>query len=108
MSPSSQADDQRLDDIRPPSVSGSVGKADRSRRDAAGRKARPAPGHANTKLLAALNELVFQTIPAFRAKFGNGRFRLFFRYDAGARIIIFAWVNDDTTLPTHGAKNRRL
>src|SRR5690606_672866 len=80
--------------------------------------------NANTKLLAALNKLVFQTIPAdptatvyrqgstlggahkhwFRAKFGNGRFRLFFRYDSTAKIIIFAWVNDETTLRTYGAK----
>jgi toxin YhaV len=80
--------------------------------------------NANTKLLAALGKLVFQTIPAdptatiyrqgstlgaghkhwFRAKFGNGRFRLFFRYDTGAKIIIFAWVNDETTLRTYGAK----
>ncbi|RUM07431.1 type II toxin-antitoxin system YhaV family toxin [Rhizobium chutanense] len=80
--------------------------------------------NANTKLLAALNKLVFQTIPAdptatvyrqgstlggghkhwFRAKFGNGRFRLFFRYDSSAKIIIFAWVNDETTLRTYGAK----
>lgn len=79
---------------------------------------------ANTKLLAALNKLVFQAIPAdpsatvyrqgstlgdaykhwFRAKFGNGRFRLFFRYDSTAKVIIFAWVNDDTTLRTYGAK----
>ncbi|MGS0649154.1 type II toxin-antitoxin system YhaV family toxin (plasmid) [Komagataeibacter nataicola] len=79
---------------------------------------------ANTKLLAALSKLVFQTIPAdptatvyrqgstlgvahrhwFRAKFGNGRFRLFFRYDSTAKIIIFAWVNDETTLRTYGAK----
>ncbi|MGE3708528.1 MAG: type II toxin-antitoxin system YhaV family toxin [Hyphomicrobiaceae bacterium] len=80
--------------------------------------------NASTKLLAALNKLVFQTIPAdptatvyrqgstlgeahkhwFRAKFGNGRFRLFFRYDSTAKIIIFAWVNDETTLRTYGAK----
>ncbi|MBV5263901.1 type II toxin-antitoxin system YhaV family toxin [Pinisolibacter aquiterrae] len=80
--------------------------------------------HASTKLLAALGKLVFQTIPAdptatiyrqgstlgddhrhwFRAKFGNGRFRLFFRYDTGAKVIIFAWVNDETTLRTYGAK----
>lgn len=80
--------------------------------------------NASTKLLAALNKLVFQTIPAdptatvyrqgttlgeahkhwFRAKFGNGRFRLFFRYDSAANIIIFAWVNDETTLRTYGAK----
>lgn len=80
--------------------------------------------NANTKLLAALNKLVFETIPAdptatvyrqgstlgddykhwFRAKFGNGRFRLFFRYDSTAKVIIFAWVNDETTLRTYGAK----
>lgn len=80
--------------------------------------------NASTKLLAALNKLVFQTIPAdptatvyrqgstlgeahkhwFRAKFGNGRFRLFFRYDSTAKIIIFAWVNDEATLRTYGAK----
>lgn len=80
--------------------------------------------NASTKLLAALNKLVFQVIPAdpaatvyrqgstlgeahkhwFRAKFGNGRFRLFFRYDSTAKIIIFAWVNDETTLRTYGAK----
>jgi toxin YhaV len=81
-------------------------------------------GTASTKLLAALNKLVFQTIPAdptatvyrqgstlgeehkhwFRAKFGNGRFRLFFRYDSTAKIIIFAWVNDEKSLRTYGAK----
>lgn len=80
--------------------------------------------NASTKLLAALNKLLFQTIPAdptatvcrqgstlgnthkhwFRAKFGNGRFRLFFRYDSTAKIIIFAWVNDESTLRTYGAK----
>ena len=80
--------------------------------------------NASTKLLAALNKLVFQTIPAdptanvyrqgstlgeahkhwFRAKFGNGRFRLFFRYDSAAKVIIFAWVNDETTLRTYGAR----
>lgn len=80
--------------------------------------------NANTKLLAALNKLVFEAVPAdptatayrqgstlgddykhwFRAKFGNGRFRLFFRYDSNAKVIIFAWVNDETTLRTYGAK----
>jgi toxin YhaV len=80
--------------------------------------------NASTKLLAALNKLVFEKIPAyptatiyrqgsslgddhkhwFRAKFGNGRFRLFFRYDSNAKVIIFAWVNDETTLRTYGAK----
>lgn len=80
---------------------------------------------ANAKLLATLRQLVFETIPQdparaeyrqggtlgearkhwFRAKFGNGRFRLFFRYSTSAKIIIFAWVNDETTLRTYGAKS---
>lgn len=80
---------------------------------------------ANAKLLAALRKLVFETIPEdparpeyrqsgtlgedrkhwFRAKFGGGRFRLFFRYSSSARVIIFAWVNDETTLRTYGSKS---
>ena len=80
--------------------------------------------HANTKLLAALVALMFSKIPAdpastayvqgktlgadrkhwFRAKFGAGRFRLFFRYSRSARIIIFAWVNDENSLRTYGAR----
>lgn len=76
------------------------------------------------KLLAMLHSLLFETIPSdptrteyrqgdtlgrerkhwFRAKFGNGRFRLFFRYDSRAKIVIFAWVNDETTLRAYGSK----
>lgn len=79
---------------------------------------------ANAKLLAALNRLVFQRIPAdparpeyrqggilgperrhwFRAKFGGQRFRLFFRYSSEARVIIYAWVNDRETLRSRGAR----
>jgi len=79
---------------------------------------------ANAKLLFALKELVFNKIPSdpthsayrqgdtlgedrkhwFRAKFGNGRFRIFFRYSSERRIIIFAWVNDENTLRTRGSK----
>lgn len=79
---------------------------------------------ANAKLLAALRQLMFARIPAdptlpeyrqgatlgadrkhwFRAKFSNGRFRLFFRYSSAARIIVYAWVNDQDTLRTYGAK----
>jgi toxin YhaV len=71
-----------------------------------------------------LNKLVLRTIPSdpaatiyrqgstlgagykhwFRAKFGNGWFRLFFRYDANAKIITFAWINVEATLRTYGAK----
>jgi len=80
---------------------------------------------ANAKLLAALRQLVFETIPQdparadyrqgatlgadrkhwFRAKFGGGRFRLFFRYSSSAGIIIFAWVNDENTLRAYGARS---
>lgn len=79
---------------------------------------------AQAKLLAMLVKLLFETIPAdpsrpeyrqgetlgasrkhwFRAKFGNGRFRLFFRFDSKTKIIIFAWVNDENSLRTYGAK----
>jgi toxin YhaV len=79
---------------------------------------------ANFKLLAALSRLLFETVPQdptrpeyrqgstlgpqarhwFRAKFGGQRFRLFFRYSAKARIIIYAWVNDGETLRTYGAR----
>ena len=90
-------------------------------------KAADPQGYRNTaqaKLLAMLHRLLFETIPAdpsrpdyrqgdtlgrarkhwFRAKFGNGRFRLFFRYDSKTKVIIFAWVNDETTLRTYGSK----
>ena len=80
---------------------------------------------ADAKLLAALRTLVFEVVPLdpgrpefrqggtlgperkhwFRAKFGGGRFRLFFRFSTSARIIIFAWVNDRDTLRTYGAKS---
>jgi toxin YhaV len=79
---------------------------------------------ADAKLLAALHKLVFEIVPMdptrpefrqgrtlgparkywFRAKFGGGRFRLFFRYSTRAKIIIYAWVNDRDTLRTYGAK----
>jgi len=41
----------------------------------------------------------------FREKFGNGRFRLFFRFDSKAKIIVYAWVNDANTLREYGAKS---
>lgn len=79
---------------------------------------------ADTKLLAAILKLTDEIIPAdpadrkyrqgetlgrsrkhwFRAKFGNGRYRLFFQFNSSARIIIYAWVNDAETLRTYGAK----
>lgn len=78
----------------------------------------------SAKLMAAVRKLIFETIPSdpsrpdyrqggtlgptrkhwFRAKFGNGRFRLFFRFDSRSKVIVFAWVNDQTALRTYGSK----
>jgi len=69
-----------------------------------------------TKRLAAIIKLAFDVIPQdpgrpeyrqgntlgdehrhwFRAKFFQ-QYRLFFRYHAASRIIVFAWVNDEDT-----------
>lgn len=40
-----------------------------------------------------------------RAKFGGGRYRLFFRYSEQHKIIVLAWMNDETTLRTYGSKS---
>jgi len=80
--------------------------------------------NANVKLLRALSQLMMETIPRApscaeyrqgntlgtayrhwrRAKIGR-RFRLFFRYDERAKIIIYAWVNDEQTLRSAGSKS---
>ncbi|MBV9569729.1 MAG: type II toxin-antitoxin system YhaV family toxin [Alphaproteobacteria bacterium] len=80
--------------------------------------------NANVKLFAALSRLIFETIPAdpvraeyrqgntlgpeyrhwFRAKF-LGRFRLFFRYDTRATLIVYAWVNDERSLRQSGGRS---
>lgn len=80
---------------------------------------------ADAKLLAAIARLTLEIIPAdpgaaqfrqgdtlgkarkhwFRAKFGNGRFRLFFQFSSKARVIIYAWVNDAATLRTYGSRS---
>lgn len=93
------------------------------RLEAAVRKERDPQGEA-TKVLKWVTDDIFDTIPQdpsremyrqgdtlgkrhthwFRDHYG-GRFRLFFRYSSAARIIIFAWVNDEDTLRTYGAKN---
>ena len=79
--------------------------------------------NANVKLFNTLSKLMLDTVPgdpnreeyrqgntmgaAFRhwrrAKIGR-RFRLFFRFDSKAKIIIFAWVNDENTLRSSGSK----
>lgn len=79
----------------------------------------------NAKLLNAIRTIALERIPQdptdkryrlgatlgephkhwFRNKFGNGRFRLFFRYDLRAKIIVHVWVNDATTLRAYGARS---
>ncbi|WP_187498171.1 type II toxin-antitoxin system YhaV family toxin [Erwinia aphidicola] len=39
-----------------------------------------------------------------RAKFGNARYRLFFRYSSAEKVIILAWMNDSSTLRTYDSK----
>jgi toxin YhaV len=80
--------------------------------------------NANVKLLRALSQLITDVVPTDpardefrqgntlghayrhwrRAKVGR-RFRLFFRYDSKARVIVFAWVNDEQTLRAAGSKS---
>lgn len=77
----------------------------------------------DARLLASIRELMFERIPRnpldpifrqgntlgpdsrhwFRAKFGGNRFRLFFRADSQAKVIVYAWVNDRDTLRKAGA-----
>jgi toxin YhaV len=78
--------------------------------------------HPKAKILKRINDLILDEIPAnpgdkafwqgdtlgqqhknwFRAKFLR-RFRLFFRYNTQARVIIYCWVNDENTLRKAGA-----
>ena len=77
-----------------------------------------------TKRLTAIAKLAFEVIPQdparpeyrqgstlgdenkhwFRAKFFQ-QYRLFFRFHAQAKMIVFAWVNDEQTLRSTGSKS---
>lgn len=77
-----------------------------------------------TKRLAAIYKLAFDVIPQdperteyrqgatlgdehkhwFRAKFFQ-QYRLFFRFHAKSRVIVFAWVNDESTKRAYGSKS---
>jgi len=80
--------------------------------------------HPKTKLLKRIIDLIEIEIPrdpgAAEFSLGNtlgpshrhwrrakflGRFRLFFRYSSKARVIIYAWVNDENTLRKAGGRN---
>jgi toxin YhaV len=76
-----------------------------------------------TKRLAAITHLIYQAIPQdptrteyrqghtlgaayshwFRAKFFS-QYRLFFRFDQASRIIVYVWVNDETTLRAYDSR----
>ncbi len=81
-------------------------------------------GKKATKRLAAITRLMFEIIPEdpgradyrqgltlgdehkhwFRAKFFQ-QYRLFFRFHASARLIVYAWVNDEGTLRAYDSKD---
>ena len=79
--------------------------------------------NANVKLLRAINRAMSEVIPQepSRAEYRQGktlgprlrhwrrarigrRFRLFFRYDTKARVIVYAWMNDERTLRSSGSR----
>jgi len=80
--------------------------------------------NANVKLFRALSQLMLEVVPGEpardeyrqgntlgpeyrhwrRAKIGR-RFRLFFRYDSRAKVIVYAWFNDEQTLRSSGSKS---
>lgn len=80
------------------------------------------PSRNATKRLAAIARLVFEVIPRnpaapefrqgdtlgpehrhwFRAKFFQ-QYRLFFRFDARSKVIIYAWVNDEDSKRAYGS-----
>jgi toxin YhaV len=80
-----------------------------------------------SKRLAAITKLAFDVIPQdparpeyrqggalgdayrhwFRAKFFQ-QYRLFFRYHASSKVIVYAWVNDEATLSPGGDLRRAL
>jgi toxin YhaV len=79
--------------------------------------------HPKTKLLATIHRLITKSIPRdpnapefrqgntlgpdnrhwFRAKF-HQRYRLFFRFSSKDRVIVYVWVNDESTLRKAGAR----
>ena len=76
-----------------------------------------------TKRLAAIHQLAYEVIPQdptksdyrqgkilgennkhwFRAKFFQ-QYRLFFRYDIQSKVIVYAWVNDDSSKRAYESK----
>lgn len=83
-----------------------------------------ANANANVKFFRALVQLIQDVVPndpsrdeyrqgntmgpAYphwrRAKLGR-RYRLFFRYDSKAKVIVYAWINDEQSLRSSGSKS---
>lgn len=79
--------------------------------------------HPKTKLLSTIHRYITEIIPRnanapefrqgdslgpdnrhwFRAKF-NQRYRLFFRFSTKDKVIVYVWVNDESTLRKAGSK----
>jgi toxin YhaV len=77
--------------------------------------------HREARILAAILKIAFEVVPADpghrmfnqgntlgpanrhwrRAKFFNGRYRLFFQFSSAQKVIVLAWVNDEETLRTY-------
>lgn len=80
--------------------------------------------HPSAKLLATIRRLILEVIPRnpgapefrlgntlgadnrhwFRAKF-HQRYRLFFRFSSRHKIIIYVWINDESSLRKPGSKS---
>ena len=86
-------------------------------------RSKPDPHHPTAKILAVIDRLTREIIPAgpespayrqgktlgrdnqhwFRAKFLQ-RYRMFFRFGSKEKVIIYAWVNDESSLRKAGSK----
>lgn len=100
-----------------------IAQLDKLARAAEQESAPPAAPGPNRKLLAHVQDLMFNVIPQapdaprhrhggalagghrewFRGKTGNGQYRLFYRFDTRVRIIVYAWLNDEQSLRTYGS-----
>ena len=89
----------------------------------AAKDSKAAEHHPKARLLRRVTDLVLDQIPRDpgspefrqgrtlgepyrhwrRARF-HGRFRLFFRYSSRHRVIVYTWLNDETTLRRSGAR----
>lgn len=86
---------------------------------------RESAGGPNQKLLAHVLDLLIERIPRdpgsphfrhggsldgegrewFRGKTGAGRYRLFYRFSSRERLIVYAWINDEDSLRSRGARS---